>query len=503
MPAAPTLNRCAALGVCAAALVLGLAPSLAAAAQPAWTVDRDVPQPDAYAAKSRVFVLTDMGNEPDDQMSFVRLLAYANEIDIEGMAATTSIHLTSQTNPQTLLTIIDEYAAVRPNLLQHAQGWPTAAELRGRVASGPRGYGMAAVRASQPSAAALALIAAADRADDRPLWVSIWGGANTLAEALSVVRSTRSAQAVDAFVARLRAYSISDQDDAGPWIRQNFPRLRYVVSPSLPDVLDYGSATWSGIAGDAFYLNGEGADGSTVTDAWLQANVRKGPLGGHYPHSIAIMEGDTPSYLGLVPNGLASAMSPSWGGWGGRYVWRRHPQAGGPIWTQGGFPVAGLDSRDEVTGVDGRRYRSDQATIWRWRTAFQHDFAARMDWTVKPFAEANHPPIPIVDGVGGLGPVEVVLRPGGTVVLDASASRDDDRGQALSYRWFAYPEAGSVFDRTPAQVSLTNEATPRVTISDRCGRPCPGSTIHVILEVTDNGAPALTRYRRVIVRIVS
>ena len=28
----------------------------------------------------------------------------------------------------------------------------------------------------------------------------------------------------------------------------------------------------------------------------------------------------------------------------------------------------------------------------------QHDFAARMDWTVEPFAGANHPPALVVNG---------------------------------------------------------------------------------------------------------
>jgi hypothetical protein len=39
----------------------------------------------------RIFVLTDIENEPDDAMSMVRLLVYANHFDIEGLAATTSI----------------------------------------------------------------------------------------------------------------------------------------------------------------------------------------------------------------------------------------------------------------------------------------------------------------------------------------------------------------------------------------------------------------------------
>jgi hypothetical protein len=55
----------------------------------------------------------------------------------------------------------------------------------------------------------------------------------------------------------------------------------------------------------------------------------------------------------------------------------------GAFWTEGGDSFPGNDnSRDTVIGVDGKAYTSDQATIWRWRTAFQHDFAARMDWTI-------------------------------------------------------------------------------------------------------------------------
>ncbi len=45
--------------------------------------------------------------------------------------------------------------------------------------------------------------------------------------------------------------------------------------------------------------------------------------------------------------------------------------------------------------------------IWRWRTAFQHDFAARMDWTVKDVREANHNPDLVVNGVGGRAPLRI------------------------------------------------------------------------------------------------
>ena len=212
-----------------------------------------------------------------------------------------------------------------------------------------------------------------------------WGGTNTLAQALLQARATKTPAELDALVAKLRVYSISDQDDAGPWIRREFPALHYIALPSTPDGDQYAYATWTGISGDRFYKNAPGADFTTFTDAWVNANIRsKGPLGKLYPVPCCIHEGDTPSFLGLINNGLASFMSPTYGGWGGRYVWRTFYGEPRPFWTQGGDSFPGRDnSKDTVTGVDGRTYTSDQATIWRWRTAFQHDFAARMDWTIK------------------------------------------------------------------------------------------------------------------------
>ncbi len=37
--------------------------------------------------RSRILVLTDMGNEADDSQTMVRLLMYANRFDIEGLIA--------------------------------------------------------------------------------------------------------------------------------------------------------------------------------------------------------------------------------------------------------------------------------------------------------------------------------------------------------------------------------------------------------------------------------
>ena len=151
-----------------------------------------------------------------------------------------------------------------------------------------------------------------------------WGGANTLAQALLHVRATRTPSQLDALVARFRVYAISDQDDAGPWLRREFPALHYIAMPSTQDGEEYAAATWTGISGDRFYKNAPGADFTTFTDDWVNTHIRAaGPLGALYPYPCCIHEGDTPSFMNLIDNGLAAAMSPAYGGWGGRYVWRQ------------------------------------------------------------------------------------------------------------------------------------------------------------------------------------
>ena len=331
-----------------------------------------------------------------------------------------------------------------------------------------------------------------------------------------------------ALLGKLRVYAISDQDDAGPWIRREFPSLHYIALPSTPDGDQYAYATWTGISGDRFYKNAPGADFTTFSDDWVNANIRsKGPLGKLYPFPCCIHEGDTPSFLGLIDNGLASAMSPTFGGWGGRYVWRPFYGEPHPFWTQGGDAYPGRDSsRDTVIGMDGQTYTSDQATIWRWRRAFQHDFAARMDWTIKGRGEANHNPLVTVNGSAGRAPVEIdaqvgvarvarcvrlersgrpravvsmVLLPGGGHGYSAAAGRH--RGPAPvggggNQNEGGIPAAPQGLREPPARVVVSTPAAIKTEVVPRIA-----GTAHVILEVEDNGTPSLTSYRRVILRV--
>jgi len=509
--------------------VLGLLILAPLTAQQAAAPDPLAARVDPYVDKQRVVVMTDIANEPDDQMSMVRFLLYSNQFDVEGLIATTSTWMKNKVRPDVIQTLIGAYDQVRPKLLQHQTGFPAAEALKAVVVSGQPSYGMAAVGPEKMTAGAELIIRSAEKSDPRPLWVLAWGGTNTLAQALLHAKATKTQAGLDAIVSKLRIYSISDQDDAGPWIRREFPALHYIALPSTPDGDQYAYATWTGISGDRFYKNAPGADFTTFTDAWVNANIRsKGPLGKLYPFPCCIHEGDTPSFLGLINNGLASAMSPTYGGWGGRYVWRTFYGEPRAFWTQGGDSFPGRDnSKDTVTGVDGKMYTSDQATIWRWRAAFQHDFAARMDWTVNDARQANHNPDVVVNGQSGKAPVLIDATVGVPLTIDAAGTRDPD-GNRVKYTWFFYPEAGTgipgqpVFagglvpiggdgtageggipsgpeggPREPAlRVTLQDAATARVTVTPRIA-----GTAHVVLAIEDDGSPALTSYRRVILTI--
>jgi hypothetical protein len=452
--------------------------------------------------KNRVIILTDIENEPDDAQSLVRYLVYSNQFDTEGIIATTSCWQRNKIADWRVIEILKAYGKVQPNLLKHEPGYPDAALLLERVKRGYPDFGMNAVGEGKDSEGSEWIISVLDQPDDRPVWVLVWGGANTLAQALWKLQLTRPEREFDALIRKLRVYTISDQDNSGPWMRRMFPGLFYIVSPGFHEnnEVAYQYATWTGIGGERWYKYRTGADASIVDNPWVKKNIQgKGPLGAEYPDIEYIMEGDTPSFLYLINNGLGYPERPDYGSWGGRYElytppykkWHHEPETR-PIWS----------NVQDMVWVDGVCHISDQATIWRWRPAFQNDFSARMDWTIKEYREANHPPVPKLTH-----PNEITVKSGEIVTLDASLTTDPD-GNQLSYQWYLYLEPGSYL--LYRDYSLNNNRNFRL---DMEGRDTSKATftapkvekpqdMHIILEVTDNGVPALTRYQRVIVNII-
>ena len=231
------------------------------------------------AEKNRLIVLTDIGGDPDDQMSMVRLMTYANNFDIEGLIATPNSG-PKKVYPEYIQKIVTAYGKVRDNLELNEPGFPTEKYLEERISHGIPLDGMEGVGEGKDSPGSELLIHAADREDSRPLWVIVWGGPNVLAQALWKVRATRSPEELAKFVAKLRVYAISDQDNSGPWIRKEFPGLFYIVTPGVNAGGGFHHATWIAIGGDKFHGRFGGADFNLVTNEWLDRNIRsKGSLG--------------------------------------------------------------------------------------------------------------------------------------------------------------------------------------------------------------------------------
>ncbi|WP_290961586.1 DUF1593 domain-containing protein, partial [Hyphomonas sp.] len=218
----------------------------------------------AVASKHRVVILTDMEADPDDTQSLIRLLLYSNEIDIEALVATTSIWKKKDIRPDSIRTTLGKYGEVYDTLSQHAPDYPTESELQDLVMSGQPGYGMASVGTGQSTEGSDAIIRLLEAEDDRPLWISVWGGANTLAQALHDVRETKSDAEAARLISKLRVYTISDQDDSGIWMRREFPSLFYIVSPG-----EYGRSTWTAIT------RGFPGFEDHISNQWIAENIQQ------------------------------------------------------------------------------------------------------------------------------------------------------------------------------------------------------------------------------------
>lgn len=230
-----------------------------------------------------------------------------------------------------------------------------------------------------------------------------------------------------------------------------------------------------------------GGDTRLSSSEWVKTNAHgHGPLGDLYPDYRGgdiwsgtlggvrgIKEGDTPSFLSLVPNGLGDPDRPRLGSWGGRFE------------GEGGRLTDAPDVDLDTTKDPDPRMSS----VYRWRPAFQADFAARLDWCVKPHAKANHPPQPRIAGTR-----ERKVKAGDVVALDAADTTDPD-GDGLDFAWSVYPTNPELARKVV--IEGRNTKAPRVVVVPELA----GETVPIVLAVTDRGTPPLTRYGRVLLAV--
>ncbi len=323
--------------------------------------------PITAAERPRLAILTDIGGDPDDQQSMVRLMVYANEFEIELLLASASGTpgelKESVTKPQLIREIIDGYEKALPHLKKHASGWPEAGTLRQRVKPGNPQRGREHIGEGHDSEGSLELVRLIDAGStERPLNVAVWGGQTDLAQALWRVKTDRGAGGLAAFAEKLRVYDINDQDRIADWMRSEFPGLRYILAKA-PAGHDKREGVYRGM-----YLTG---DESLTSAVWIEENVKsRGPLGALYPMKTftapnphrCLKEGDTPSWFFFLPLGGNDPNDPAKPGWGGQF----QREADG--WWRD------LPAREDF---------DPRSTVSRWRADFQADFAKRLRWCVE------------------------------------------------------------------------------------------------------------------------
>ncbi len=463
--------------------------------------------------KPRLIIMADMGWDPDEEQQMTHMLMCSNAFELEGLITVTGRFLRKDPPqevktlmPQLFQKLIVGYEEVYPNLVKHADGWHTPEYLRSIVATGQPGNGMGDVGKSKSSPGSRLVTGAVLKPDRRPVHIVVNAGSNTIAQALFDYRATHTEAEVNAFVAKLRVFENSAQDEAGAWILHTFPDIHWIRGVSQTQAYGgpgnvEGPHTWK-----PFPKTTAGQD------AWVDENVRRnhGALGALFPkrqfgERFAYMEGGgTIPWMGLVPSGLGGWSEPTWGGWSGRYTRDKVKNAPSK------YAIIRPDEEQyrpwyvhtDHSGIedswtdpaDGTLYKSVYAGVWRWRTAMWNDLKARADWCVKSYEAANHHPRAVLNGDATDSILEVFAKPGERLTFNASGSTDPD-GDAVEFSWYDYPEAG----RKPwgGPLALDNVDAPSISLSVPEGSQ--GREMHLILEVSDNNDPPLVDYRRVVI----
>lgn len=439
--------------------------------------------------KPRLVVCTDIAPadvEPDDMESMVRLMAYADMFEIE--AIITSVGWNCDPYPpewkQYLTRVIEAYRTDVPNLMRRSgqsgfrtrkeeEGyqtmgyWPSADYIASRAVMGSQRGGIRAIGNDNDSPGSDLLIRLADEDDARPIYVAAWGGANTLAQAIWRVKQTRSQEEVRRFVRKFRIYTITDQDmqynmrmdraySSHQWLRREFADdLQFIWDEGTwQEQCELGKRHWS------------------EHESFIQGH---GALGKEYPTYKWGVEGDTPSFLYVMPNGLNDPEDPTQAGWAGYHLRGMCPDSLTTAWTSWEEPTRSIS-----VGYKNAFYPDEL-----------NDFKARMQWAAE--GKGNHNPKVIVNGKRyDCRAKHIRCRAGSTIRLNASKSYDPD-GDALSFHWWQQKEIGKGI----LAIAQPHASKTTVTIPS----DAKGITFHIICEVHDNGPFHLVGYRRVIIEV--
>ena len=469
----------------------------------------------ANTGKVRTVVTTD--GEVDDQDSFMRLMLYANEMDIAGIIMTSSTYHYAGgtmkdgtvvepyrwTGTEWIYNVLDRYEEVYPNLCENADGYPEPGYLKSITKIGNiKNVG----DMEEPTEGSDFLKDILLDDDERTLYIQTWGGTNTTARALYDIEQQYKGtpqwdEIYNKICEKAVIYIILSQDDTfEKYIAVNWPdisiihdtgtfwRFAYMWKRVEPELTTRLQGDWNyeniktshGPLLDGYHLMGDGTLLPGELDNEQRGSEEYLINNPQYNRYDFISEGDSPSFFYLLDTGLRSLEDPTYGGWGGRFG----------IDTDGAYRNIVKDYNPYKEGDDKM---DGNYTLTRWFDDIQDDFAARADWCVDSYEDANHrPTVSVKEGL------DLTAAPGERIKLHAKATDPD--GDHLTYKWWQYFEADTYDGEEDGNLSAIGASTDTVSFVVPEDAEA-GDTIHMIIEVEDNGAHGMKHYQRVVVTV--
>jgi hypothetical protein len=492
--------------------------------------------------KPRIIITADP--ELDDNNSLIRFLLYSCDVNVEGLIyASSGYHWKGDgkgtkwyvpgreyarfgldtcpcetwrwaKNERFIDDAVEAYEKVYANLKLHNADYPSPADLKSKIRYGNIEFDGDISKNSPGSELIRSLIL-----DDKPgkLFITAWGGQSTIARALKSIQEqyefTTQWELIKSKISRKVVLLPSgDQDDTyATYIKPNWPNIEY---RQFTDGPNYGYGAQLGAKPD---------DSVYFTSTWMNANISdRGPLGATYrvwgdgkqmvkgdkmdyfgltgytndelrkmgyavwmpvqEKGSWLGEGDDATFMNMPANGLRAYEDGAYGGWGGHEMNKKDSK-------NFSFQVSDTSQQAMVSTLSSLTAQTNKNTYPDFLPAAQRDFAARLKWSVTPkYADANHAPVVHVEG-----PLNIVAAAKEKIKLNAIVSDPD--GNEVAVKWWQL-QVGSYLNKVNISHATENKAEIVIPADAAAGQ-----TIHIIVEATDNGSPALTSYQRVIITI--